>query len=98
MHAPLFVGDVVSAHGYRLAGLDTCTPDQTELHSLLERAREERPLIMITAEYAQLLPKAELDRWLISIAPPMVVVRDVRGRNATDDLASQLRRELGVLQ
>jgi vacuolar-type H+-ATPase subunit F/Vma7 len=98
MGAPVFLGDEVSAAGYRLAGLRTRVPEAGDLLSEVRRACAEAPLVLLGAELAARLPAAELDRLLAGIEPAVLVVPDVRGQVPIADLATRLRRQLGVLE
>jgi vacuolar-type H+-ATPase subunit F/Vma7 len=99
MLAPVYIGDAVSAAGYRLAGLRIYVPETTDaLLAGIEQACTGTPLVLLGADIAALLPVAELDRLLSRLEPAMVVVPDVRGLAALPDLSDRLRRQLGVLE
>ncbi len=98
MSVPVFIGDEVSASGYRLAGLRVRVPEQRELTAVLAAACEEAPLVLLSAELARQLPDRQLESLLAGVTPPVVVVPDVRGRAELDDLATRMRRQLGVLE
>ena len=98
MTMPVYIGDAVSAAGYRLAGLQVHVPATDDLPGLIERACREAPLVLLGADVAARLPAAELDRLLSGIAPAVVVVPDIRARADLPDLATRLRAELGVLE
>jgi len=97
MQRPLFLGDEVTAAGYRLAGLTVRTPDPAELADAIEQARAESPpLILLTAELAEHLDPAWLDRLLSGARPPIQVVSDAGGRVPVPDLAARIRARVGV--
>ncbi|MDH3673417.1 MAG: V-type ATP synthase subunit F [Gammaproteobacteria bacterium] len=96
MPAPIFIGDEVSAAAYRLAGARACVPAPAEIDSILQWACEETDLVLITAEYAALLPPQQLTQAQAALDPLLLVVPDVRGHVAIPDLAAQLRGQLGV--
>jgi vacuolar-type H+-ATPase subunit F/Vma7 len=98
MVQPVYFGDEASAAGYRLAGIRVYTPAEHELSANLRSARGESSLIMLSARLAQCLPAAELDQLLAGSAPPVVLVADVSGAVPLPDLATRLRRELGMLE
>jgi vacuolar-type H+-ATPase subunit F/Vma7 len=98
MSAPLFIGDEVSATGYRLAGMDVRVPAAEETRSLLQWALANASLILLTAEYAARIPAAELTRALISIRPPVLIVPDAAGRVPAPDYGLRLKQALGVLE
>jgi vacuolar-type H+-ATPase subunit F/Vma7 len=98
MALPIYIGDEVSAAGFRLAGLRVRTPVPDECDEVLQWACKEAPLILISAEMARCLPQERLNQCLAMQTPPIVVVPDVLGRAKMPDLANALRRQLGVLE
>lgn len=96
----VFLGDAVSAAGWRLAGADCRTPTPAEVAVLLRGLRREVDvgLLVITAELAAELPAALRDEALAAQRPPCVVVADARGRVAPEDLATASRRQLGLAE
>jgi vacuolar-type H+-ATPase subunit F/Vma7 len=95
---PVYIGDAVSAAGYRLAGLRVHVPDTAELLAQVEQATVDASLVLLGADIAAQLPVAALDRLLSGVAPAVVVVPDVRGQAVLPDLAYRLRQQLGVLE
>jgi vacuolar-type H+-ATPase subunit F/Vma7 len=98
MSLPVFIGDEVNAAGFHLAGLRVRTPTADELLEVVQWARDHAPLVLISADIAQRLPAAVLDRLLAGITPPVVVVPDVHNAMPMPDLSIRLRRQLGVLE
>jgi vacuolar-type H+-ATPase subunit F/Vma7 len=98
MSTPVFVGDEVSAAGFRLAGLRVRVPNDDDLIATIEWACGRAPLVLIGAETAQRLSAAELDEYLSRLSPPVVIVPDVRGAAAPPDIAKRLRQQLGMLE
>ena len=98
MQRPVYFGDEASAAGYRLAGVDVFTPDCSELPGALQAASREASFVMISARLIQCLSDAELEQLLSSASPPVMVVPDVSGNVALPDLATSLRRGLGLLE
>lgn len=94
----VFIGDEVSAAGFRLAGIDVQVPGPGKAAGLFIRALAESPLVLVTAEVAALLPGDLLRRAQVKGAPPILVMPDARGRFQPPDLASPLRRELGMAE
>jgi vacuolar-type H+-ATPase subunit F/Vma7 len=95
---PVYIGDAVSAAGYRLAGLRVHVPNTDAIHTEIEQACRDAPLVLLGADIAAQLPVAELDRLLSALTPAVVVVPDVRGQAALPELANRLRQQLGVLE
>ena len=98
MSVPVYIGDAVSAAGYRLAGLRIHVPDSAELLEQIEQATADASLVLLGADIAAQLPVAALDRLLSGVKPAVVVVPDVRAQAVLPDLANRLRQQLGVLE
>jgi vacuolar-type H+-ATPase subunit F/Vma7 len=98
MAACAFIGDEVSAAGFRLAGVDVHVPQAEQVASLFRRLVEESRLILITAEVAQWLPVDLLKRSLRAAHPLILVIPDMRSRVRPRDLSSLLRRQLGMAE
>ncbi|SCZ50222.1 V-type ATP synthase subunit F [Thiohalomonas denitrificans] len=96
MTAPVFIGDELSAAGYRLAGVRTWTPDDEELLSVFRRAREEADLILLNVEYARRLPAAEVQEAQRALRPQLFIVPDIRHQHSMRDLLSRIHNQLGM--
>lgn len=94
----VFIGDEVSAAGFRLAGLDCPPTVEADIAVLFRQARERAGLIIITAELAARLPAGLLAGALREQRPPTVVVGDIRGRAPPPDPAAALKRQLGLAE
>jgi vacuolar-type H+-ATPase subunit F/Vma7 len=92
---PVFIGDELTAAGYRLAGARVQTPALEDVGRSFAELEPGAGLILITAEYAARLPPGALDR-AIARGALVAVVPDVRQRAALPDVAARLRRELGM--
>jgi len=93
-----FIGDEVSAAGFRLAGVEVHVPAAHEAETLFRRLLGETQLILITAEAAAWLSADLLARTLQAPHPLILVIPDLRGRVAPPDLSSILRRQLGMAE
>lgn len=98
MSVVIYIGDEVSAAGYRLAGARVDSPEQARYLEAIDRARKDAELVLLSADIATRIPQDVLDDYLTAEQPAMVVVPDLRGRTAMPDLATNLRRQLGVLE
>lgn len=96
MSVPAYIGDEVSAVGYRLAGLTVHVPAPGEEAAALALARRSAPLVLVSAATAQAVPAEDLRAALVALAPVTVIVPDVHERVALPDSTARLRRELGV--
>ena len=88
----------MTAAGFRLAGVRVRSPKEGDLQGLLEWANSSTSLIYITAEYAAALEDEQQHRLLAQLYPPVVVIQDIRSNTPVQDLAKQLRAQLGVLE
>ena len=98
MSVPVFIGDEVSAQGYRLAGLATLVPDQGNLIAQIRRRCAQAPLVLIDAALTRQIPAAALDELLAGTSPPVLIAPAVRGAAPLPDIATRVRRQLGVLE
>ena len=94
----LFLGDELSAVGYRTAGLEASTPSAAEAERILTEPDQEIGLVIITAALAEQLPAALLARLRRQQRPPLAVVPDIRGLQRPADTAASLRRQLGLAE
>ncbi len=95
---PVYIGDEVSACGYRLAGLETHVPADDNLPAELDSIIRDAALVLLSADIAGRLPDDQRERLLARVKPPVVVVPDVRGHAQLADMATRLRKQLGVLE
>lgn len=96
MKLAVYLGDEVSAAGYRLAGVDARVPERGREADALLRARSETALVLISATVASRLPADMLRGALRALAPLAVVVPDLQGETPLPDVAKRLRAELGL--
>lgn len=89
---PVFVGDEVTAAGYRLAGVDVRTPPLAEAPEAVRAVvAENPPLLLITTEVARQCPHDELLGILAASAPPVLPVADAAGAVTAIDLVDWIR-------
>jgi vacuolar-type H+-ATPase subunit F/Vma7 len=98
MKLPVYIGDPVSAAGYRLAGLKVHVTEAEDVLEALETACDEAPLVLLGSDLASRIPSRQLDALLSHTTPAVVVVPDVRGEAPLPDMAHRLRKQLGVLE
>jgi vacuolar-type H+-ATPase subunit F/Vma7 len=92
----IYLGDEVSAAGYRLAGVLVRTPGAGEEASALARARSQAPLVLLSADVAAGIGEAALRGALSALAPLVLIVPDLHGQVPLPDLAARLRGQLGL--
>ncbi|MCW8963394.1 MAG: Vacuolar H+transporting two-sector ATPase F subunit [Gammaproteobacteria bacterium] len=98
MRPPVFIGDRISAAGFRLGGAEVNTPEPGMEATVFRAALEDSELVLLTAEVANRLPDTMLDEAMISEAPLVLVIPDVRGLHEPVDIADSLRRQLGMAE
>ncbi len=96
MVAPVFIGDEVTAAGYRLAGAAVLTPDLSAVPETFEACRRGAELILMTAEFAQHIDAARLETAQRADRPLLVIVPDARNLTPIPDLEAELRAALGI--
>lgn len=94
--SPVFIGDELSALGYRRAGARTVVPGDGELLTAFEQACSEAPVVLITAGLAAQLPERRLRQAQRSVHPLLLVVPDVQNLGAMPNAGKLVRRQLGM--
>lgn len=92
----VYLGDEVSAAGYRLAGATTHSPRAGEEAAALRQACTEAPLVLVSAAVAAALGEAAMRMPLTALQPLLLVVPDLVGGQPAPDLAARLRGQLGL--
>ena len=96
MGTAVFLGDELTAAGFRLTGIDTVVPEPEAAGEALQAARKQAALVIMTAELARHVPADELEAALMAEAPALAVIPDILFRTPVPDLAKRLRRALGI--
>lgn len=86
----VFVGDEVSALGFRLAGVETRVANAEDVESALAEAQKDAALVLVTAELGGSGTKSPR-------RGVRLVVASARGGVSPPDFAQRVRRELGIL-
>jgi vacuolar-type H+-ATPase subunit F/Vma7 len=94
----VFLGDEVSAAGFRLAGVEVHVARPETAPGLFRRLGSEADLILLTAGAAAWVPEEALRRAIVRERPLILVIPDVRGHHTPPDLSAALRRQLGMAQ
>lgn len=97
MASPCFIGDELSAAGWRLAGFQIFIPPCGEAEQVVRQVLAIAPLLVMTGEVAACLPKGFLDQILASLSPPVLVAPGVRQGSSGIDVAARVRAQLGLL-
>jgi vacuolar-type H+-ATPase subunit F/Vma7 len=95
MTAPIYLGDEVSAAGYRLAGALVRTPRAGEEAAMLRWACSHAPLVLVSAAVAAGVDDTLMRELLSALAPLVLIVPDSQGVVPLPNLAARLRSQLG---
>jgi vacuolar-type H+-ATPase subunit F/Vma7 len=93
-----FIGDEVSAAGFRLCGIDVHITDGSDVMSLISQASERASLVLVSSSAVQDLNRVELDALLAGIEPTVLVVPDLRGLHDVPDIVPRIHQQLGMLE
>jgi vacuolar-type H+-ATPase subunit F/Vma7 len=96
MSVSCYIGDEVTAAGYRLAGATVVVPPPGTEADALASARATASLVLISADVAARVPARVLAATRAALAPLTLVVPDLRGEIEMPDLATRLRAQLGL--
>ena len=93
----LYLGDEVTAAGFRLAGVETRVTEPADAVVALREALETGlDCVLLSGSLASAVPPPLLERAGEAIEPLLAIVPDVRGRDAPGDLARDVRNALGI--
>jgi vacuolar-type H+-ATPase subunit F/Vma7 len=92
----IFVGDELSATGFRLCGLDTRVPLPGDETGCFEKALKEARIVLISSRCAKAVHPAALETALALLSPQVMVVPDWDGTLLESEPASKVRRALGL--
>ncbi|MDH3532751.1 MAG: hypothetical protein OEO82_07460 [Gammaproteobacteria bacterium] len=98
MAAPVFIGDEVTAAGYRLAGARVVVPAAGQVEAAFAAALAATELLLITAACAAELSASRLERAMQSADPLLLIVPDAAALAAPADLSQRVDRVLGLEQ
>lgn len=92
----IFLGDELSAAGYRLAGMETRVPAPGDETACFEKALKEARMVLVSSRCAQAIPPAALEAALAMLSPLVMVIPDWDGTRQASDPANKVRRVLGL--
>jgi vacuolar-type H+-ATPase subunit F/Vma7 len=87
-----FMGDELTAAGFRLAGVEVHVPSRAVAPAMFRRLAAEAELVILTAEVAGWLPAEEVRRLMVA------VIADVRGQVLPSELSTALKLQLGMAE
>ena len=92
----VFIGDELTAAGFRLTGIETFVPAPVNVAEVFATGRQRAGMIIITAEAVKWLPPSDLQTASLAEALIVAVVADIRSQAAPPDLTRRLRGTLGI--
>jgi vacuolar-type H+-ATPase subunit F/Vma7 len=96
MDRTIFIGDELTAAGFRLTGIETLVPRPADVGTVFVGACARTDCVFITAGLAQYLPAAELEAALLAETPIVAVIADIRSQTLPPDPTGRLRDALGI--
>ena len=92
----VFIGDELTATGFRLTGIEVATSSPDAARDALAQARTRAQLVLLTADYARHIPAVELDNALLGEEPIVAIIPGILNQSQPPDLARKLRSVLGI--
>jgi vacuolar-type H+-ATPase subunit F/Vma7 len=96
MAGVIFIGDEVTAQGFRLAGAETYVPSKDAVAATVAEALREAELVLITADAAARLDADALERAVREASPLVLVIPDAALRVMPPDPADAVEHVLGI--
>jgi vacuolar-type H+-ATPase subunit F/Vma7 len=99
MPAPVplaYVGDAVTAAGFRLAGARVFSPAPGGEAEALAQARRTAQVVLLSGEVAAALPRAALESAMAALQPLLAIVPGAGGEVSPCDPAERVRAQLGL--
>ena len=96
MTGVIYIGDEVTAQGFRLAGARTYVPANDAVAASFAEALRNADLVLITANAADMLDTETLDRAVRAASPLVLVIPDAALRTMPPDPAETIERVLGI--
>ncbi|MEC3862784.1 V-type ATP synthase subunit F [Mesobacterium sp. TK19101] len=92
----VFIGDRVTAAGFRLAGIPSFSPAPDELAATVSAERARCRILALTAEMFAALPGPLAEQLQDAHVPLLAVIPDARDRIPVPDMDLAVRRALGI--
>jgi vacuolar-type H+-ATPase subunit F/Vma7 len=96
MGEAIFIGDELTASGFRLTGVETIAPKPDAVAAAFEQARLRSSLIIITADLARHIPAPQLEAAMLAEQPVVSIIPDILFSVPASDLTGRLRSVLGI--
>jgi vacuolar-type H+-ATPase subunit F/Vma7 len=96
MSTIVFIGDELTATGFRLTGVETVMPSPDAAREALAQARRRAEFVLLTADCARHIPTGELEVALLAETPIVAIIPDILTQTSPPDLTRRLRAVLGI--
>ena len=96
MRPPIYLGDEVTAAGYRLAGAQVLVPAEGEAAAAFDESCARSPLVLVSAAVAAEIDATRLRTALLALQPLVLIVPDAQGDVPLPNLAARVRGQLGM--
>ncbi len=96
MGGAVFIGDELTASGFRLTGVEILTPEPADVAAAFTDSRRRADLVIVTAERACHIPPEVLEAALFADAPVVAVIADALARVEPPSLARRVKSLLGI--
>jgi vacuolar-type H+-ATPase subunit F/Vma7 len=96
MSGAVFIGDELTATGFRLTGIETLTPEPSEAARAFASACARAALVLVTTEYAGRISANALEAAILGDAPTVAVIPDIRARVEPASPARRMKSILGI--
>lgn len=94
MNDVVYIGDEITAAGYRIAGIPVRVASNAELERELEGAGARATILLVSAELARELPARRLAELRARSSPLLLLVPGVANAPIPEDLGALVRRQL----
>ena len=92
----IFVGDELSAAGFRLAGVDARVPQPGDEAACFDQALKDARVVLVSSRCARAILPAALEAALALLSPLVLVLPEWDGTQLESEPASKVRRVLGL--
>jgi len=93
-----YIGDEISAAGYRLCGVDVHVADKHNALLLVKAACARASLVLLGSKTALYIDSKELETLMLNTQPSVMIVPDVGKLESVPDIAPLIYRQLGMLE
>lgn len=90
------IADEVTCAGFALAGAHTIVPEADELAGVFANALAQAEVVIVTAAYAEHLPRQMVETALQTQTPAFAIIPDLRETTPAPSQTERIRATLGL--